>query len=163
MALSASWRGEDITLADVVRLIGLQDTAAEDLQVMVQFQTDSPLGNQAPMSSHLHTVVVNHQVRGMEVARTRLPISRMGTVQRFVADRGSDAVEVRGEQPPGLVELLGEWHQQQLFEVEFALLVNKDTDLRNWLAVREDTPLGVFGMFYLAVDDFDAYAERSAR
>ncbi|MYT33920.1 MULTISPECIES: VOC family protein [unclassified Streptomyces] len=47
-----------------------------------------------------------------------------------------------------------------LFEGEFALMVNKDEDLRNWLPVLKDTPIGAFGMFYLAVDDFDAYVEK---
>src|SRR5439155_10762502 len=47
-----------------------------------------------------------------------------------------------------------------LFEGEFALMVNKDEDLRNWLPPLTDTPVGAFGMCYLAVDDFDAYVEK---
>ncbi|MFD0385766.1 VOC family protein [Streptomyces stramineus] len=47
-----------------------------------------------------------------------------------------------------------------LFEGEFALMVYRDEHLRGWLPVLKDTPVGAFGMFYLAVDDFDSYVER---
>ncbi|MEV6734151.1 MULTISPECIES: VOC family protein [unclassified Streptomyces] len=47
-----------------------------------------------------------------------------------------------------------------LFGGEFALMVYRDEHLRSWLPVLKDTPVGAFGMFYLAVDDFDAYVER---
>ncbi|MEU2870528.1 VOC family protein [Streptomyces olivoreticuli] len=47
-----------------------------------------------------------------------------------------------------------------LFDGEFALMVYRDAHLREWLPVLKDTPVGAFGMFYLAVDDFDAYVER---
>ncbi|GAA0348357.1 VOC family protein [Streptomyces blastmyceticus] len=47
-----------------------------------------------------------------------------------------------------------------LFGGEFALMVYRDAHLRDWLPVLKDTPVGAFGMFYLAVDDFDAYVER---
>ena len=47
-----------------------------------------------------------------------------------------------------------------LFEGEFALMVYRDEQLRDWLPVLKDTPVGAFGMFYLAVDDLDAYVER---
>ncbi|MFF5447593.1 VOC family protein [Streptomyces sp. NPDC012888] len=47
-----------------------------------------------------------------------------------------------------------------LFDGEFALMVYRDEHLRDWLPVLKDTPVGAFGMFYLAVDDFDAYVER---
>ncbi|KIZ16644.1 VOC family protein [Streptomyces natalensis] len=47
-----------------------------------------------------------------------------------------------------------------LFEGEFALMVFRDRHLRDWLPVLKDTPVGAFGMFYLAVDDFDAYVEK---
>ncbi|MGA5129883.1 VOC family protein [Streptomyces olivoreticuli] len=47
-----------------------------------------------------------------------------------------------------------------LFDGEFALMVYRDAHLRDWLPVLKDTPVGAFGMFYLAVDDFDAYVER---
>ncbi|MEU5424967.1 VOC family protein [Streptomyces olivoreticuli] len=47
-----------------------------------------------------------------------------------------------------------------LFDGEFALMVYRDAHLREWLPVLGDTPVGAFGMFYLAVDDFDAYVER---
>lgn len=47
-----------------------------------------------------------------------------------------------------------------LFDGEFALMVYRDEHLRGWLPVLKDTPVGAFGMFYLAVDDFDAYVER---
>lgn len=47
-----------------------------------------------------------------------------------------------------------------LFDGEFALMVYRDAHLREWLPVLKGTPVGAFGMFYLAVDDFDAYVER---
>ncbi|MEV5238337.1 VOC family protein [Streptomyces cinnamoneus] len=47
-----------------------------------------------------------------------------------------------------------------LFEGEFALMVFRDEHLRGWLPVLRNTPVGAFGMFYLAVDDFDTYVER---
>ncbi|MEU2869167.1 VOC family protein [Streptomyces olivoreticuli] len=47
-----------------------------------------------------------------------------------------------------------------LFDGEFALMVYRDAHLREWLPVLKDTPVGAFGMFYLAVDDFEAYVER---
>ncbi|MGI5529905.1 VOC family protein [Streptomyces syringium] len=47
-----------------------------------------------------------------------------------------------------------------LFEGEFALMVYRDEHLRGWLPMLKDTPVGAFGMFYLAVDDFDTYVER---
>ncbi|MFC9815886.1 VOC family protein [Streptomyces virginiae] len=47
-----------------------------------------------------------------------------------------------------------------LFDGEFALMVYRDEHLRGWLPALKDTPIGAFGMFYLAVDDFDAYVER---
>ncbi len=47
-----------------------------------------------------------------------------------------------------------------LFDGEFALMVYRDAHLRDWLPVLKDTPVGAFGMFYLAVDDFDVYVER---
>ncbi|MEU6990926.1 VOC family protein [Streptomyces sp. NPDC046465] len=46
-----------------------------------------------------------------------------------------------------------------LFEGEFALMLYRDAHLRDWLPVLKDTPVGAFGMFYLAVDDFDTYVE----
>ncbi|MER5301062.1 VOC family protein [Streptomyces lasiicapitis] len=47
-----------------------------------------------------------------------------------------------------------------LFEGEFALMVHRHDQLREWLPVLKDTPVGAFGMFYLAVSDFDAYVAR---
>lgn len=47
-----------------------------------------------------------------------------------------------------------------LFEGEFALMVFRDEHLRDWLPVLKDRPADAFGMFYLAVDDFEAYVER---
>ncbi|MEU3671170.1 VOC family protein [Streptomyces virginiae] len=47
-----------------------------------------------------------------------------------------------------------------LFDGEFALMVYRDEHLRSWLPVLKNTPVGAFGMFYLAVDDFDTYVER---
>lgn len=47
-----------------------------------------------------------------------------------------------------------------LFDGEFALMLHRHDQLRQWLPVLKDTPIGAFGMFYLAVDDFDSYIER---
>ncbi|MFI6005715.1 VOC family protein [Streptomyces sp. NPDC051366] len=47
-----------------------------------------------------------------------------------------------------------------LFAGEFALMVYRDEHLRSRLPVLKDTPVGALGMFYLAVDDLDAYVER---
>ncbi|WP_274564849.1 VOC family protein [Streptomyces spiramyceticus] len=47
-----------------------------------------------------------------------------------------------------------------LFEGEFALMVYREDQLRSWLPNLKETPVGAFGMFYLAVDDFDSYVER---
>lgn len=47
-----------------------------------------------------------------------------------------------------------------LFDGEFALMLHRHDQLRQWLPVLKDTPIGAFGMFYLAVDDFDSYVER---
>lgn len=47
-----------------------------------------------------------------------------------------------------------------LFGGEFALMVYRDEHLRGWLPVLKDRSPGAFGMFYLAVDDFDAYTGR---
>lgn len=47
-----------------------------------------------------------------------------------------------------------------LFEGEFAFMVFRDKQLRTWLPVLADTPVGAFGMFYLAVEDFDGYVAR---
>ncbi|ARX85036.1 hypothetical protein SMD44_04494 [Streptomyces alboflavus] len=47
-----------------------------------------------------------------------------------------------------------------LFEGRFALMVHRAEHLRKWLPVHKDTPVGAFGMFYLGVEDFDAYVER---
>ncbi|PKV89855.1 VOC family protein [Streptomyces sp. TLI_146] len=47
-----------------------------------------------------------------------------------------------------------------LFEGEFALMVYREEHLRDWLPVLKDTPVGAFGMFYLAVDDFDTYVKK---
>ncbi|MFE0047054.1 VOC family protein [Streptomyces albireticuli] len=47
-----------------------------------------------------------------------------------------------------------------LFGDEFALMVYRDAHLRDWLPVLKDSAPGAFGMFYLAVDDFDAYVAK---
>jgi catechol 2,3-dioxygenase-like lactoylglutathione lyase family enzyme len=47
-----------------------------------------------------------------------------------------------------------------LFGDEFAFMVYRAEHLRGWLPNLKDTPIGAFGMFYLAVDDFDAYVEK---
>lgn len=47
-----------------------------------------------------------------------------------------------------------------LFDGEFALKAYRAEHLRGRLPVLEDTPVGAFGMFSLAVDDFDTYVEK---
>ncbi|MFJ3728253.1 VOC family protein [Streptomyces sp. NPDC090045] len=47
-----------------------------------------------------------------------------------------------------------------LFGGEFALMVYRDDHLRAWLPYLKDTPVGAFGMFCLAVEDFGSYVER---
>ncbi|WP_058041870.1 VOC family protein [Streptomyces roseifaciens] len=47
-----------------------------------------------------------------------------------------------------------------LFGDEFVLMVYRDAHLRDWLPVLKDRTPGAFGMFYLAVDDFDAYVKK---
>ncbi|MFC9294614.1 VOC family protein [Streptomyces sp. NPDC057011] len=47
-----------------------------------------------------------------------------------------------------------------LFGDECALMLYRDDHLRAWLPNLKETPVGAFGMFYLAVDDFDSYVER---
>ncbi|MCQ8771324.1 VOC family protein [Streptomyces telluris] len=47
-----------------------------------------------------------------------------------------------------------------LFGDEFALMVYRDDHLRDWLPVLKGRTPGAFGMFYLAVDDFDAYVKK---
>jgi catechol 2,3-dioxygenase-like lactoylglutathione lyase family enzyme len=47
-----------------------------------------------------------------------------------------------------------------LFGGEFALMIQRHDQLRKWLPPLQDTPVGAFGMFYLAVDDVDSFLER---
>ena len=47
-----------------------------------------------------------------------------------------------------------------LFDGEFALMLYREEHLRGWLPNLKNTPVGAFGMFYLAVDDFDSYVEK---
>ncbi|MEV0375886.1 VOC family protein, partial [Streptomyces sp. NPDC050636] len=47
-----------------------------------------------------------------------------------------------------------------LFDGEFALMLQRDDQLREYLPPLQDTPVGAFGMFYLAVDDIDGYIDR---
>ena len=39
---------------------------------------------------------------------------------------------------------------------EFCAMIYSNADLKKWLPVLKDTPIGFAGMFYLAVDDLDA-------
>ncbi|WP_370417651.1 VOC family protein [Streptomyces sp. QH1-20] len=49
-----------------------------------------------------------------------------------------------------------------LFEGSFCGMLYSNADLKNWLPVLADLPVGFTGMFYLAVDDFDAAHDRIA-
>ncbi|MFC4517297.1 VOC family protein [Streptomyces ehimensis] len=50
-----------------------------------------------------------------------------------------------------------------LHQGEFCAMLYSNADLRNWLPVLADTPIGFAGMFYLGVDDFDAVHDRIAQ
>ncbi|MEU9112220.1 VOC family protein [Streptomyces sp. NPDC048483] len=43
-----------------------------------------------------------------------------------------------------------------LFEGDFCAMIYRNEDLKHWLPVLKDTPIGFAGMFYLSVDDLDA-------
>ncbi|MGW1055883.1 VOC family protein [Streptomyces sp. NPDC002586] len=47
-----------------------------------------------------------------------------------------------------------------LYKGEFAAMLYSNADLKNWLPVLADVPIGFAGMFYLGVDDFDAVHDR---
>ncbi|TVL87243.1 VOC family protein [Streptomyces sp. SAJ15] len=49
-----------------------------------------------------------------------------------------------------------------LYQGEFCAMLYSNADLKNWLPVLADTPVGFAGMFYLGVDDFDAVHDRIA-
>ncbi|MGK5627889.1 VOC family protein [Streptomyces sp. URMC 123] len=49
-----------------------------------------------------------------------------------------------------------------LYEGQFVCMLYANADLKNWLPVLADTPIGFAGMFYLGVDDFDAVHDRIA-
>ncbi|MBF6061273.1 VOC family protein [Nocardia terpenica] len=42
-----------------------------------------------------------------------------------------------------------------LYKGQFCAMIYSNADLKNWLPVLADTPIGFAGMFYLAVDDID--------
>ncbi|MEU1820243.1 VOC family protein [Streptomyces roseifaciens] len=50
-----------------------------------------------------------------------------------------------------------------LHQGEFCAMLYSNTDLKQWLPVLADTPVGFAGMFYLGVDDFDAVHDRVAQ
>lgn len=50
-----------------------------------------------------------------------------------------------------------------LYENAFCAMLYRNADLKRWLPVLADTPIGFAGMFYLGVDDFDAVHERIAQ
>ncbi|MGW2628800.1 VOC family protein [Streptomyces chattanoogensis] len=43
-----------------------------------------------------------------------------------------------------------------LYQGEFVAMIYSNADLKDWLPVLADTPIGFAGMFYLAVDDLEA-------
>ncbi|MCM6774649.1 VOC family protein [Nocardia sp. CDC159] len=47
-----------------------------------------------------------------------------------------------------------------LFRGQFCAMIYRNADLKNWLPVLADTPVGFAGMFYLGVDDIDAVYQR---
>ncbi|ARZ68602.1 VOC family protein [Streptomyces sp. HU2014] len=46
---------------------------------------------------------------------------------------------------------------------EFCAMLYSNADLKNWLPVLADTPVGFAGMFYLGVDDLDGFRELVSR
>ncbi|QIS20116.1 VOC family protein [Nocardia terpenica] len=47
-----------------------------------------------------------------------------------------------------------------LYKGQFCAMIYSNADLKNWLPVLADTPIGFAGMFYLAVDDIDQAYDR---
>ncbi|MEU9992914.1 VOC family protein [Streptomyces sp. NPDC048045] len=47
-----------------------------------------------------------------------------------------------------------------LYQGAFCAMLYSNADLKNWLPVLADTPIGFAGMFYLGVDDFDGAHDR---
>jgi catechol 2,3-dioxygenase-like lactoylglutathione lyase family enzyme len=50
-----------------------------------------------------------------------------------------------------------------LHQGEFCAMIYLNADLKNWLPVLADTPVGFAGMFYLPVDDLEAAYEHVAQ
>ncbi|WP_370417694.1 VOC family protein [Streptomyces sp. QH1-20] len=50
-----------------------------------------------------------------------------------------------------------------LYDGSFCAMLYSNTDLKNWLPVLADRPIGFTGMFYLAVDHFDTVHDRIAQ
>lgn len=50
-----------------------------------------------------------------------------------------------------------------LYQGGFCGMLYSNADLKNWLPVLADTPIGFAGMFYLGVDAFDAAHDRISR
>ncbi|MEV4873372.1 VOC family protein [Streptomyces syringium] len=50
-----------------------------------------------------------------------------------------------------------------LYQGGFCGMLYSNDDLKNWLPVLADTPIGFAGMLYLGVDDFDAAHDRIAQ
>ncbi|WP_329395032.1 VOC family protein [Streptomyces melanogenes] len=49
------------------------------------------------------------------------------------------------------------------YDGEFCTMLYSNAELKNWLPVLADTPIGFAGMHYLGVDDLDATHDRIAR
>ncbi|UQA93616.1 VOC family protein [Streptomyces halobius] len=50
-----------------------------------------------------------------------------------------------------------------LYGGEFCAMIYRNEDLKTWLPVLKDTPIGFAGMFYLSVDDLDGTHDRIAQ
>ncbi|MFE9023773.1 VOC family protein [Streptomyces sp. NPDC007808] len=50
-----------------------------------------------------------------------------------------------------------------LHKGEFAAMIYRNADLKQWLPVLRDQPLGFAGMFYFAVDDLDAFHAQASK
>ncbi|WP_185923452.1 VOC family protein [Streptomyces sp. WAC05374] len=44
-----------------------------------------------------------------------------------------------------------------LYRGEFCAMIYRNADLKNWLPVLREQPLGFAGMFYFSIDDLDAF------
>jgi len=93
--------------------------ADQDFQVVVQVQADGAFGDQPLVPGDFHVLVVNDQVRSVQ--HDPHPSADQPDRDRVAVGPDGDlavAVDPRREQPPGLEGLVGQRHQQRLFECE---------------------------------------------